>query len=454
MDAKIKKRDPSSFRDPVAMVYQVDGRIFREIYPGYFSEYDYFKEKVYPDLVDLGLIIPHREIVRDDKRILITPERIPLITYPYEWSFAKLKEAALVTLQVNKIAMERGMILKDASAYNVQYAGGRMRFIDTTSFEFYSGDIPWTSYPQFLRHFVCPLLLIKYRNTDFRRLSEIYLDGIPIPLTKHLLPGHAKVRRGVLLHIVTQSWADLFREPKANGKPVKMSRTALTAVINDLYNFILKLNYRPYLDRGWIKYAEAGSYSPASLENKKHIIKDLLFNRPGVIANNLTLVDLGANTGDYSRMAALYGYNVIAVDADHDCMFHLDGNRGILPMIVDLCNPSPGIGWANQERSAFWDRIGKVDTILALALIHHLSIRNNVPLAMVADLFADHCNRLIVEWIPPDDKQAIRLVGNKTMIPPYDQGIFLDTFTRHFPNYRSYPITGSGRIIFDMEKKE
>jgi hypothetical protein len=164
------------------------------------------------------------------------------------------------------------------------------------------------------------------------------------------------------------------------------------------------------------------------------------------------VLDLGANTGDYSRIAAGMGYNVIAVDSDHDCMFMLNGEPEILPLVVDLCNPSPGIGWANRERPSFWDRIGKVDVILALALVHHLSVRNNVPLGMVAELLAAHTDNLIIEWVPLEDKQAQKLLGSKR-IPEYSLPVFLAEFGRRFKSIRAFPIKDSGRVIYLMEGK-
>lgn len=441
------KRDPASFRDPAANVYANDHIIIREIYPSYFPEYDLFMEKVYPELIDQELIIPHTQVHRTAEQIIIAPALVPFISYPYEWSFAMIKEAALVTLRANQVALEQGMMLKDASAYNVQYYQGRMRLIDTTSFMRYEGNTPWPAYSQFLRHFLTPLLLTKYVHTNERRLLEIYLDGIPIPYATHRLPWPAKLTGGVMSHIVAQSWAELFRDADPRKK-VTMRRTALKALLDNLYHFIERLDYKPLIGtRSWIRYADAGSYQEDSLKSKKDLVAMCLDNAP-----KGTVLDLGANTGDYSRLAADKGNHVIAVDADHDCMFALHNTPNVLPLTVDLCNPSPGIGWANRERRAFWDRVGKVDTILALALIHHLSIRNNVPLGMIADLLAEHCNYLVIEWIPLEDRQAQRLLGAKK-IPAYSKDVFLDEFSRRFTRVGiSFQIRGSGRMIYRMEK--
>lgn len=436
------KTDPASFRDPAAHVYLSGGRVVRVIRKSYISEYNKFMSQVYPGLVEQGLIIRHLETSQDEERIVIQPDFIPMITYPYEWSFNMLREAALVTLKVNRIALENGMMLKDASAYNVQYYKGGMRFIDTTSFMSYSGDTPWPAYSQFLRHFVCPLLWMKYYNPYLMRLSEIYLDGVPVPLTARMLPLSARFNLRLWSHIFAQS---LGFEVNPMRTP-KMSRTALNAFLDDLYNLVRSLKYTG-LDSDWLKYAEAGSYGMDSLASKKEIVRELLGG-----LNGSTLLDLGANIGDYSQMAANRGWNVISVDSDHDCIHSLSGLNHILPLVIDLCNPTPAIGWDNRERRSFWERIGKVDVIMALALIHHLSVRNNVPLGMVADLFAEHCQSLIIEWVPLEDRQAKRLLGTKN-IPEYNYDVFLKEFGRRFEILRSIPISGSERRIYLMEKR-
>jgi hypothetical protein len=443
-ELKSIKSDHASFRDPAATVFSDGKTVLRAIYPAYFPEYDLFMDKVYPDLIERGLIIPHVEMERCADHIVIKPDVIPFISYPYEWSFSRLKEAALVTLMVNQVALSHGMMLKDASAYNVQYYNGRMVFIDTTSFMFYSGDTPWPAYAQYLRHFICPMLWIKHYSATYGRLSEIYLDGLSVAMTAKMLPLSRRFSARHWSHIFSQSWADIIKDRKR--KAPKMPRIALDAFLMDLQKFTNQLHYKPVLDHGWLNYSEAGSYTPMSLNDKHRIINEMFRDVSGT-----TVLDLGANTGHYSRIAAGQGNDVIAVDSDHDCIMEMDRDPRILGLVMDLCNPSPGIGWANQERAAFWDRIGKVDTILALALVHHLCIRNNVPLRLVAQKLAKHCNRLIIEWIPLEDKQAQRLLGTKN-IPEYHLALFLEEFSRHFNIHESIKINGSGRKIYRMEK--
>jgi hypothetical protein len=444
--------NPASFRDPAATVYTVNGTIFREIRSDYFETYVAFTGGLYTELVDQELIIPYRVVDNTSERIVIAPEVVPFISYPYEWNFGQLKEAALTTLEINRCAMMGGLMLKDASAYNIQPVNGKMKLIDTTSFMTYSGDTPWPSYGQFLRHFVCPLLWLKYYNPYLLRLSEIYLDGIPVALTERMLPFTTRFKSHYWSHIYLQA---MGFDIKPKGK-IKMPKVALEAFLVDLYKFIEGLNYKPVaseiLGESWVKYGEICSYTKAGIADKKEIVAKCLMPVDGHKVLDHKVLDLGANTGDYSRIAAGMGYDVIAVDSDHDCMFMLNGAPGILPLVVDLCNPSPGIGWGNRERPSFWERIGKIDVILALALVHHLSVRNNVPLGMVADLLAAHCDNLIIEWVPLEDKQAQKLLGEKK-IPEYSLPVFLAEFGRRFKSIRAFPIKDSGRVIYLMEGK-
>lgn len=441
------KRDPASFRDPASNVYVREDTVLREIYPPYFKEYNHFMAEVYPELAKYGLIIEHKEKCKTADRIVIEPEFVEFISYPYEWNFGQLRAAALATLSINFIGLKHGMILKDASAYNIQFHKDYWRLIDTCSFMEYSGDTPWPAYSQFLRHFVNPLLLMKYVHTHENKLSQIYLDGIPTGYTYNRLPIQAKIFPKVMTHVSLQAWSEVLKDINLKREP-RMTKIQLTSFLENLYHLVRDLKYRPYLNDGWIKYSEAGSYTPDGLQCKKQTISAILDGYRG-----RRILDLGGNTGDYSRIAAAKGYEVIMVDSDHDCTYALNDKPRILPLVVDICNPPPAIGWANTERAGFWDRIGKVDCILALAILHHLSIRNNVPLGLVADLLADHTNRyLIIEWVPPDDKQAVKLRGVKN-IPEYNQDVFLDEFRRRFLIAPPLEIEDSGRQIFIMEKR-
>jgi len=434
-------KEPSSFRDVSAKVFDDGKTIKREIYPSYFKEYDHLMQSgLYQELTEKQLLIPHKalaENLNNGQIIAIEPERVNFISYPYEWCFSMLKDAALVTLQVNSIALKYGMVLKDASAFNVQYHKGKMTFIDTTSFMFYKEGMPWGAYRQYCQHFLYPLLCMKHLNANVWKGN---LEGITAAETAKIIPNSCR--------FIPSYWAHLYSQAMelttTGQKTMKLPKVALLALLNHLEKFTASLKNRS--NPGWIDYADAGSYTETAQESKNDIVEKWL----GIMPFSFTLADLGANLGFYSGMASTLGNEVIAVDSDPDCVERIYGGNA-LPLVADLCNPTPAIGWNNTERKSFLDRL-HVDTILALAIIHHLCIGNNVPLDYVAKLFSEHCKTLIVEFVPPDDKQAIKLKGSKN-IPNYGLSVFESAFLDYFTIKEQVNITDSKRILFWMEKR-
>ncbi len=437
-------QENSSFRDSSAHVFDDGKYIKREIYPSYFKEYDHLMQSgLYQELTEKQLLIPHKplaENLNNGQVIAIEPERVNFISYPYEWCFSMLKDAALVTLQVNSIALKYGMMLKDASAFNVQYHKGKMTFIDTTSFMFYKEGMPWGAYRQYCQHFLYPLICMKYLNSNVWKGN---LEGITAEETAKIIPNKCRLIPAYIAHVYSQAMQSTI----TGQKTIKIPQVALLALLNHLEKFTESLKKAP--KPGWIDYAEAGSYSKPAQVSKDETIEKWLSEIP-----EGKLVDLGANLGFYSGMANTAGHQVIAVDSDPDCincMSHINFMLGVLPLVVDLCNPTPAIGWNNIERKSFLDRL-HVDTILALALIHHLCIGNNVPLIKVAQMLSEHCHTLIIEFVPPDDKQAIKLKGSKN-IPEYNQDLFLAVFNDYFRVKEHAQITDSLRTLFWMEKR-
>jgi hypothetical protein len=390
---------------------------------------------LYKILVENNLLIPHKEISVSPSQIAIEPEFVPFISYPYEWCFSMLKQAALNTLRINKIAMQFGMILKDASAYNIQWHQGNLLLIDTLSFMTYTPGSPWGAYRQFIQHFLYPLLIIKYRDAYLgNHLAEIYLDGVPAKIATKLLPYRLHFKPSVLAHVYAQALDFTVSE----DKKVTISPLAFDALLNNLEGLVASLEYIPKSSK--TKYTEGDSYSAEATKGKIEIIQSLLLGG--------TTLDLGCNTGEYT--SRLLG-NVTAVDNDHDCIEECYLNTSVLPLIVDLCNPSPAIGWQNTERKSFWERF-QVDNIMALALIHHLCVGNNVPLARVASLFGEHCKKLVIEFVPLEDPKAKLLLGKKN-IPAYSEEIFRTEFGKYFNTRQAYQIEDSLRTIYVMELK-
>lgn len=438
------EEEEGSFRDPAGQVIKEDGIYLRRINVCFHSEYNYFMAcGLYNELTDRGLMLRH-EVVGMNETITIKPEQLPFVSYPYEWPFSMLKEAAIVTLEANRLAIDRGMMLKDASAYNIQWHKGYMKLIDTLSFMKYNEGQPWIAYRQFIEQFLAPLLLMAYRDPALSQLSALSVEGVPVKLAAKLLPMRLKLKPSLLMHFYSQTLAE--RIGGGNGK-VSMPKRNLIALLGSLGRLVKGLGYKPKSQL--INYSGGDSYSTIALASKEVFVRSVL----GKVGRG-TLCDLGANTGEFSSIAAEVWQDVIAIDREHDCLENIaKANYAIriLPLVIDLCNPSPGIGWANTERRSFWERL-YVDTIMALALIHHLCIGNNIPVGRVARLLAGHCKHLVIEFVPEDDPKSRLLAGGK-VYPAYSKGIFEDEFGKYFTLQRKEDIEDSCRSIYHYQIK-
>lgn len=428
--------------------------------PSYKEHYDLLiTSGLYDDLVSAGLLIPHAEVSSDSHDgayKILKPALIPFISYPYEWSFSQLKDAALTTLEIQKKALARGMSLKDASAYNIQFYRGRPVLIDTLSFESYREGYPWVAYRQFCQHFLGPLALMGITDVRFNQLLRLYIDGIPLDLTSKVLPLKTRCSLSLLIHIHLHAKSQKHYEnrtiPKNKLAP-KVSRQAMLGIVDNLRSTISGLRWKPE-GTEWVDYYQDNSYTPEALEDKKQLVEQYIDK-----ANPKTLWDLGANTGVYTRIAAEKGISTISFDIDPACV-ELNyrevirrGEQNILPLILDLANPSPPIGWANEERMSIYQR-GPAEMIMALALIHHIAISNNVPLSRIADLLGKSCTWLIIEFVPKSDLKVQKLLATRDDIfTEYTREAFEKDFSRVFDIQMSKQILNSERTLYLMRSK-
>lgn len=450
----------ASFRDPSGFLFTMDGEIYRQINLDYRDNYNHLIDSgLYQALSESGLLIPHKEVDTpppDPSRVykVIKPEALKFISYPYEWSFSQLKHAALTTLSIQKTALEFGMSLKDSSAYNIQFHHGHPVLIDSLSFEIYNEGVPWIAYRQFCQHFLAPLSLMAYLDVRLSLLLRDFIDGIPLDLTSRLLPTRTRFVFPLLIHIHTHASAQKRVTTSTNQTNRQMSKTQFLGLIDSLENGIKKLDWSPS-GTAWGDYYQADhNYTSQALEHKEQIVAQYLdITKPAMVW------DLGANTGRFSRVASERGIFTIAFDVDpgvvetnyQDCRAREEEN--ILPLLLDLTNPSPSIGWHHKERNSLIER-GPADAVLALALIHHLAIANNVPLDRLASFFAEICNWLIIEFIPKEDSQVQRLLASREDIfTKYDKASFESAFEEEFTIHRAEKIQESHRYLYLMEGK-
>jgi hypothetical protein len=462
----------ASFRDPSGFVFERDGLIYRQVNRSYAEDYDLFcSSGLYEKLSSAGMLVAHEEVAppvspSDLHYKTLLPEQLDFISYPYEWSFSALRDAALLTLRIQRLAMASGMSLKDASVYNVQFQRGRPVFIDTLSFERYREGEPWVGYRQFCQHFLAPLALMALRDVRLLQLMKVHIDGIPLDLAASLLPARAWRRIGLLMHLRFHArsqkrheaaGADAASDTSAASEAVarkrKLSKDQLVNITRSLGSAIEKLSWLPE-GTEWADYYEGDSYEAAALERKKGLVSAYLAE----IAPQ-TVWDLGSNTGVYSRLAAEAGARVVAFDVDPACVersyrqLRETKEDGLLPLLLDLTNPSPAIGWANDERVTIGQR-GRPDVVLALALIHHIAISNNVPLHDVASHFADLSDQLIIEFVPKSDAKVRTLLATREdVFPRYTREGFEDAFRTRFDILAATDIEGSDRTLYRMKRR-
>ena len=456
----------SSFRDPSGFMFSHSGCIYRQVNNSFAKSYEAFVSSgLYEKLVSRNLLVSHEEIT--DGRItgtqdcykILKPQQIPFISYPYEWSFSQLKDAAMLTLKVQHEAIKHGFILKDASAFNVQFLDSKPVFIDTLSFDTYEPGSPWVAYKQFCQHFLAPLALMAYTDVELGKLMISHIDGVPLPLASKLLPFKTRFNYSLATHIhlhskMQQQHADAAVESASvKAKSTHLTEQGLKALMESLAGVVQKLDWK-MPDTEWGDYYENTNYSDRAGDEKRALVDRFL----GGIPDNLRVIqDFGANTGEFSRIAARHCELVVSQDIDPvavEMNYRSNSAKGpvnILPLIQDFSSPSPAIGWGNAERDSFLER-SHCDALLILALVHHLAISNNVPLLNIAKLFSSITRWIIIEFVPKSDSQVVRLLATREDIfVDYTKSGFEEAFCTHFSIEETVPVPESDRTLYLMK---
>ncbi|MBE0564852.1 MAG: SAM-dependent methyltransferase [Krumholzibacteria bacterium] len=449
-----------SFRDPGGFLFRRDGVLYRQVNRSSAGDLQRLHESgLYDLLVAKGLLIPHAEAPLDlaegpDAACVIAPEPVPFISHPYEWCFSQLQDAALATLRIQKLALGHGMVLKDASAYNIQFHRGRPVLIDTLSLAGYREGGPWVAYRQFCQHFLAPLALMALVDVRLLALLRSEIDGVPLDLACRLLPWRTRLVPGLLMHLHLHA-ASQRRHADRRGaaRPRPVSRQALLGIVGSLRGAVRRLSWRP-AGTEWGDYYTDTNYSGEAARAKGELVAAFLDQ-----AAPDTVWDLGANDGTFSRLAADRGLPTVAADVDPAAVEHNwrqvreRGEERLLPLLLDLTNPSPALGWDHAERASLLER-GPAGCVLALALVHHLAISNNVPLDRLAAFFARAGRALIIEFVPKSDSQVRRLLSTREdVFPDYGQAGFEAAFGTCFATEKVEPIPGSERILYLMRRR-
>ncbi len=450
----------SSFRDPSGFLFRHEGALLRQVDRIYAADLDLLTSSgLYDELVAKRLLIPHTEASVDlspdgQAYRVLRPRELPFVSYPYEWSFSQLKHAALATLRIQKLAMKRGMILKDASAFNIQFDDGKPVLIDTLSFTRLLEGEPWIAYRQFCQHFLAPLALMAYRDVHLGSLLHTNIDGVPLAIAGKLLPWRTRLIPSLLMHI--HAHAASQKKHAAAGAPARRSAVsfnALVGIVDSLHGAVRRLDWSPG-GTEWAEYYDDTNYSRAALEHKQQLVRDFLRQ-----AAPRLVWDLGANNGLFSRLASEAGIFTVAADVDPAAVefnyrqCRRRGETNLLPLLLDLTNPSPALGWDHRERLSLLER-GPADAVLALALVHHLAISNNVPLRRLAEFFARAGRFVICEFVPKEDSQVRRLLATREdVFSDYHQDAFEAAFRQRFRIVAQSVIEDSQRTLYLLARK-
>ncbi len=449
---------PSSYRDPAGFVVR-EGRIYKRVITrrGLDDYRHLMTSGLFEDLQRRGLLLGHDEepvpdAEADWARVLV-PEQIPFISYPYEWSFDQLKDAALLTLEAQRTALGHGMSLKDASAYNVQFRGAKPVLIDTLSFQRCGGGA-WVAYEQFCRHFLGPLMLMSWRLPDAARYLKADIDGFPLDSVSRLLPPRSYGKPGSLLHIHLHARA-IHRKAPASVGPTAGRAPANTGDLVESLRRTIEGTRAPKYGERWTEYYPEARFYPQGAQETKREAVGLVLRR-----TRPTLVyDLGANTGSYSREAAEAGCLCVAFDGDSGCVnrLYLDersrGGSRILPLVMDLANPSPALGFESQGTMSLFERPA-ADLLLCLALLHHLRVSANLPFEKIASFLARLGRWALVEFVPFEDPAVRTLTSRMADFENYTLSAYLAAFTRRFRLHASLPAQGTGRVLHLFERLE
>lgn len=439
-----------SFRDPSGRVYCINGRIFRGVNNKTANNFRQLKEtKFYQRALKNKTIVPTwfadnsdlqvQKILSDGWDNVLEHEKLPLISYPYEWTFSMLKDAALLQLGFLEEAFEEGWTLKDATPYNIQFTGSHPVFIDIPSFVPRSSGDTWIGYRQFCMLNLFPLMLTSYLKIPFQPVLRSYLDGIdPITMRKYFR-GLRIFRKGILSHVVFPAFLEKQVERTEKDKaPAKkrenksQSDLIVKSLISSMKKLVQGLSHN-VIHTEWSEYSVNHSYDKNDYSEKETFIRDAVqHSKPNISW------DIGGNTGHFSKILADSSHYVLTIDGDHDAVEKLYREQKkvesskILPLVMNLANISPNQGWMGKERLAL-DQRNNPDFVIVLALIHHMGLSANIPLGDFLEWLKGLAPKLVIEFVDRDDEMVIKLLTNKTeKFSNYNKETFIKELEKRF----------------------
>lgn len=455
--------EPGSFRDRHGRVFYHDEAVFRGISEQVFGDWKllsatkFFREGIKNGkLIQTELVPPQQapEVASQDHwAAILKHQKIPFISYPYEWSFGMLRDAALLQLELLQQALDEEMILKDSSSFNIQWLGANPVFIDIASFEKLIPGTPWAGYRQFCEMFLYPLMLQAYKDIPFHSWLRGSIDGIHPEDFKNLMTWHDLFRSGVFVDVYLQAklqmkYATTTKRVKDDIKAIGFRKEMIISNVRRLTKIVNGLQWKQAKSE-WSDYADDNSYTNQDAKLKEDFVHQAVQTKQWKL-----VWDLGCNTGRYSRIASENAQYIVAMDSDHLAIERLyntlrsEKNKNILPLVVNLADSSPNLGWRGLERKSLTER-GKPELILALALIHHVVISANIPLAEFIEWLASLGSNLIIEFVTKADPMVKLLLKNKDdQYHDYELDNFERTLASKFTIVKQCPLTSGTRYLF------
>jgi hypothetical protein len=456
--------DPGSFRDPLSRVYVDADAVWRGLSDVGLADFEAFAAtRIYSEAQADGRLVATRPVPIGDAPVgdgwagALRHERVRVVTYPYEWSFSMLRDAARLQLDLSRAALAEGVLTKDATSYNVQFDGARPMFIDIGSFERLVPGEPWAGYRQFCELFLNPLYLQAVADVPFQPWLRGSLNGISPTLAARIIGSRGRWRRDLLTHVRLHARAerhyadaDAAHDVRDELKRAGFGPRIIDAQLANLQRAVDRVEWRAAAST-WSAYGARGHYTDADLDAKAAFVAaaTAALDAPMVL-------DLGANDGRFSRVAVEAGASLaVAVDGDHLVVDHLyrqlraEGEHRILPLVLDLADPSPSVGWRSVERPSFVERV-RPDLVLALAVIHHLALSNTVPFDEIVGLLADFGAPLVVEMPHRDDPMAARLLSRKRtgLFDHYDRAQWEAALGRRFTVLEQLTLPSGTRTLY------
>ncbi|WP_397301396.1 class I SAM-dependent methyltransferase [Nonlabens ulvanivorans] len=455
-------RHTASYRDPSGYIFKQEGEYLRHINQPYFIEYNTIKNSgIYEQLWNKNWLIKHEEISVSEDKIILRPDQLDFITYPYEWSFTAYKHAAQLTLRIQLFLLENGFSLKDASAFNITFHKGKAIFIDTLSIERYRDNEPWKGLKQFNEHFFAPLLLAQRHGSYYLKSLQHRINGFPLDEASKLLSWKSKLSPTIYSHIhfLGKQKNETIGQASNDSKSKGLDKVSQIKMLKTLEMHISKMSLQENTE--WSAYYDQTNYDEQAFNLKKEFIQKWT-----AYINAKKVVDLGGNNGTFSKVALTNANQVIVCDIDqsaiNDCYTNSIKHKefNIIPIVTDLMQPAASLGFNNQERDSFITRIQDYgsDLSMALALIHHMTLSGNVPFEMSALFFKSLSPYLIIEFPNREDSWVQFILNSKRdakdLFDYYNLVNFEEAYNKHFSIIKKEAIKGTHRTLFLLKRNE